>query len=116
MNRTSQPRFRSAAAMLLGLTAGWAFASPASGDAVFDPAVPYPVGTVPIGVTVADVDGDGALDVIIANSQSSGSGTKRRVSRAKVPDSCPPELICIGVTRESAPPVSTVDEVTLNGP
>ena len=70
MNRTSQPRFRSAAAMLLGLTAGWAFASPASGDAVFEPAVPYPVGTVPIGVTVADVDGDGALDVIIANSQS----------------------------------------------
>jgi hypothetical protein len=70
MNRTSQPRFRSAAAMLLGLTAGGAFASPASGDAEFDPAVPYAVGNVPIGVTVADVDGDGALDVISANSQS----------------------------------------------
>jgi hypothetical protein len=55
--------------MLLGLTAGWTFARPAPADVMFDPAQPYPVGTVPIGVTVADVDGDGALDVISANSQ-----------------------------------------------
>jgi hypothetical protein len=56
--------------MLLGLTAGWVFARPAQGDAVFAPAEPYPVGNVPIGVTVADVDGDGVRDVISANSQS----------------------------------------------
>jgi hypothetical protein len=69
--------------MLLGLTAGWAFARPATEDVVFAPPEPYPVGNVPIGVTVADVDGDGALDVISANSQSgdlsllvnSGDGT-----------------------------------------
>jgi hypothetical protein len=70
MNRTSQARFSPAGAMILGLTAGWAFPSPASADAVFAPAELYPVGTVPIGVTVADVDGDGAPDVISANSLS----------------------------------------------
>jgi hypothetical protein len=70
MNRTSHARFRSAAAIVLGLTAPWAFARPAQGDVVFAPAEPYPVGNVPIGVTVADVDGDGALDVISANSSS----------------------------------------------
>ncbi|MHC4108879.1 MAG: FG-GAP repeat domain-containing protein, partial [Planctomycetota bacterium] len=70
MNRTSQARFFTAAAMLLGLTAGGAFTRPAQGDAVFAPAQPYPVGDGPIDVTVADVDGDGALDVISSNSHS----------------------------------------------
>jgi hypothetical protein len=80
MNRTSHARFRSAAAIVLGLTAGGVFARPAQGDVVFAPAELYPLGNTPIGVTVADVDGDGVLDVISANGDLSllvnnGDGT-----------------------------------------
>jgi hypothetical protein len=68
MNCTSQSRVSSAAALLLGLTAGWSLAGPARADVEFTPAVHYSVGTIPIGVAVGDVDGDGAPDVICANS------------------------------------------------
>ncbi len=103
MYRTSDARARSAVAMILGLTAGGAIARPVQADAAFAPAVHYPVGNGPVGVTVADVDGDGAPDVISANSQggdlslliNNGDGTlapevrlglvlaHRRASRAK---------------------------------
>jgi hypothetical protein len=70
VNRAHKARFCSKTIMILALTAGWALARPAQGDAEFAPAELYPVGSVPVGVTVADVDGNGTLDVISANSQS----------------------------------------------
>lgn len=42
-----------------------------NGDGTFDPAVVYPVGTTPAGLTLLDADGDGDLDVATGNVSAS---------------------------------------------
>jgi hypothetical protein len=42
----------------------------AAGNPTFAPAVGYPVGTDPAGVTIADVNGDGIPDMLVANQGS----------------------------------------------
>ena len=53
MNRSFEGRIASASAMILGLAAGAGGARAAPGDVVFATAELYPVGSVPVGVTIA---------------------------------------------------------------
>lgn len=80
MTSTKSVWTRSAAVALFVVSAGLASASPATDDIEFAPAELYPVGSTPIGVTVADINGDGAPDVVCANGDLSllvnnGDGT-----------------------------------------
>jgi hypothetical protein len=38
------------------------------GDGTLDAAVSYPAGRTPQSITTADINGDGAIDVVVANS------------------------------------------------
>ena len=41
-----------------------------NGNGTFQPAVSYPAGKTPISVAVGDFNGDGHLDLVVANSQA----------------------------------------------
>ncbi len=70
MDRISHASFPPVASAIVALLAGWAVVRPATATAPFEAAAFYPVGEVPIGVTIGDVDGDGVPDVVTANSSS----------------------------------------------
>jgi hypothetical protein len=46
-----------------------------NGDGTFKKSVTYPAGFSPISVAVADVNGDGKPDLVIANNQDNGNGS-----------------------------------------
>src|SRR5881628_283722 len=89
------------AGTLVALLAGAALPSSAQTPASFNPAVSFPTGALPITVGIADVNGDGNPDLVVANTGGNtvsvllGTGTGTFAAATDFPTGVAPFFVAV---------------------